>query len=88
MADYLVTWEIDADGKNDVVDAALSAFEAMRDSESIATVFNVCDKKTGRIVQVDLATDPPTAKLIRSSRIDANVEMMLLRKEIEDGSNG
>lgn len=56
MARYLVIWEFDTD-EHDAVNgeyaAAVIAFRAMRDPESIATVFRV-QHPDGRVSQVDL----------------------------------
>lgn len=54
--DYLVTWKIDIDADNPV-EAAVRAQIIQRDPLSYATFFEVLDKKTGIVHQVDLGED-------------------------------
>lgn len=51
--DYLVTWTIDLYG-SDPADAAQNALNIQRREDSIATVFTVKNKRTGKEHVVDL----------------------------------
>jgi hypothetical protein len=55
MPSYLVTWDIDADDVCSPREAAEFAWRAMRDPDSIANVFRVCNKHNGKITLVDLS---------------------------------
>ena len=52
MTDYKVRWEIDIDAETPE-EAAMQAFAIQRDQESLATVFEVDDKK-GNTVTIDI----------------------------------
>lgn len=54
MTEFLVQWKIDLDA-TDPVEAAKEARKIQLDTESIATVFEVTDKKAGKIFEVDLS---------------------------------
>jgi hypothetical protein len=54
MADYLVTWEIDADNADSPRKAALFARNAQTRRSTWATVFHVVNKETGEVTRVDL----------------------------------
>ena len=54
MPSYLVSWVIDMDDVDNPEEAAARSLITMRDPESLATVFLVQDKDTGKSVQVDL----------------------------------
>jgi hypothetical protein len=54
MPSYLVTWEIDADDVRSSREAAEFAWQAMREPDSIASIFRVRNKKNGKITLVDL----------------------------------
>lgn len=56
MPNYLVKWEMDAD-TDTPLDAAKAAWASMRRKGSIANVFQVIDKETGEIVDVDLEAE-------------------------------
>ncbi len=53
---FLVKWDINLEADT-AEDAARQALEIQRDPESIATVFNVKDTKTGRVVVIDTQPD-------------------------------
>ena len=53
MTRYLVTWKIDSDEGNPVC-AAMDALLIQRNAESEAVVFEVKDKKTGKMTVIDL----------------------------------
>lgn len=61
MSKYFVAWFIGEDAETPL-EAAKLAFEHMRDPESIATVFEVLDVKTGESFNIDLGEDPATDK--------------------------
>lgn len=54
MADYLVTWEIDAFDADTPMDAALQARAAQIRPGTIATVFTATNKATGASFRIDL----------------------------------
>jgi hypothetical protein len=56
MPSYRVTWtiDIDADGP---YDAARRALQIQRDPASIATVFDVTDRETGKETQWDVTPE-------------------------------
>jgi hypothetical protein len=54
MSRHIVTWEINADDVRSPREAAEFAWQAMREPDSIATVFCVRNKKNGKITRVDL----------------------------------
>jgi len=53
MPKYLVIWVIDIEADNPT-EAAKQALEIHRDSESIATVFNVVDQVNNESFEIDL----------------------------------
>lgn len=57
--EYLVRWVMDIEA-DDARDAAEAALAFQRDPQSIATVFAVTDKKTGKITTVDLTENTET----------------------------
>ena len=52
-SDYLVPWKIDSEA-SDPICAAMDALLLQRNVESEAVVFEVEDKKTGKITVIDL----------------------------------
>ncbi len=53
MTEYLVQWKIDID-TTDPVEAAKEARKIQLDTESIATVFEVTDKRANKTFEIDL----------------------------------
>jgi len=53
MGTFLVTWRTDVDADSPQK-AALRALAMQRDEESMATVFDVTDKQTGKTTEIDL----------------------------------
>lgn len=53
MRSYLVEWIIDEEADSPL-EAARKALEAQRNPDTIALVFNVTDKVTGKAVEIDL----------------------------------
>lgn len=53
MTTYRVKWEIDVEAETPR-EAAEEAQEAQRDPQSIATIFVVTNRKTGKKVTIDL----------------------------------
>ena len=54
MSRYRVTWVIDIEDVNTVLDAARAALEIQRNPDSWATVFEVADDDGGYTMRVDL----------------------------------
>ncbi len=54
MTEFLVQWKIDID-TTDPVEAAKEARKIQMDTESIATVFEVTDKKANKTFEIDLS---------------------------------
>jgi hypothetical protein len=54
MTEFLVQWKIDID-TTDPVEAAKEARKIQLDTESIATVFEVTDKKANKTFEIDLS---------------------------------
>jgi hypothetical protein len=54
MADYLVRWEIDMEDVATPEEAAARALIVQRDAQSMATVFQVTNKKTGETFKIDM----------------------------------
>ena len=54
MTEFLVAWKIDI-GATGPVEAAKEARRIQQDSESIATVFEVTDKRAGKTFEIDLS---------------------------------
>jgi len=65
MTEFLVEWKIDID-TTDPVEAAKEARRIQLDTESIATVFEVTDKKTGKTFEVDLSESRHTQAISKS----------------------
>lgn len=63
MERFFVVWEMEFDGESPL-EAAISAKQTQEDTESLATVFRVWDRKTERWYVVDLGgpDDDPTVK--------------------------
>ena len=57
MSRYRVTWVINIEDVNTVLDAARAALEIQRNPDSIAVVFEVADDDGGYTMRVDLADD-------------------------------
>ena len=56
VTQYVVTWVVDIEATNPR-EAALKAQQMQRDPESIATVFDIENKKSGAKTTVDLLLD-------------------------------
>jgi hypothetical protein len=59
MAEYSVQWNIDLEA-DDPIEAAMEALRTHRDSGSLATVFEVTNKKSGTRFKVDLSENTCT----------------------------
>lgn len=58
MSDYIVRWEIDAEGATTARAAAEYADGLRRDPNAIVGVYTVTDKKTGAATDIDLDLTP------------------------------
>jgi hypothetical protein len=56
MVEYSIQWNIDLDAASPVK-AAKEALKVHRDRESIATIFEVTNKKSGTMFIVDLSSE-------------------------------
>jgi hypothetical protein len=68
MTEYLVQWKIDIDA-TDPVEAAKEARKIQLDTGSIATVFEVTDKKAGKTLEVDLSENRHV-QVVSKSQVD------------------
>jgi hypothetical protein len=67
--EYLVLWAIDIEAPSPRT-AAWYARDAQVREDTIATVFDVQDKITGTVTQVDLDADPETDHVISNVPVD------------------
>ncbi len=65
MMEFLVQWKIDLDA-TDPVEAAKEARKIQLDTESIATVFEVTDKKANKTFEIDLSENRNVQAISRS----------------------
>ncbi len=68
MTEFLVQWKIDIDA-SDPVKAAKEALKIQRDSASIATVFEVTDKKANKTFEIDLSENRHV-QVVSKSQVD------------------